>query len=125
MGLDMYFIMKRPDISGDVLMCCNGGFPIGFQSEGKQIGYLRKAYSVHEFMLEVLEVNHEDINCVELPLNDIHLKYIKEEIEYRFENDYFTDDWDEDDWRELANIFKIIEKYRKEPEVTFYYEVWY
>lgn len=125
MGLDMYFTVRKPDIKGDVLMCCNGGFPIGFQSEGKQIGYLRKAYSVHEFLLDILEVNHEDINCVDLELNEIHLKSIKEEIEFREDENYYDDDWDKDDWKQLQSIMRIVEKLRKEPNTKFYYTAWY
>lgn len=125
MGLDMYFTVRKPNTDGDVLMCMNGGFPIGFQSEGKQIGYLRKAYSVHEFLLDILEVNHEDINCVDLELKDIHLNAIKGELEFRFDENYFSDDWEEDDWRQLQAIMKIVEKLRKEPDTKFYYTAWY
>lgn len=125
MGLDMYFTVRKPNINGDVLMCMNGGFPIGFQSEGKQIGYIRKGYSIHDFLLDILNVCHEDINCVDLELNDIHLKAIKEEIEFREDECYYEDDWDEHHWKELKSIMKTIESLRKEPDVKFYYTAWY
>lgn len=125
MGLDMYFIMKRPDLSGDVLMCMNGAFPVGFQSEGKQIGYMRKAHSVNDFLVELLEVDYEDINCKDIELNDIHIKHIMEEIEYRFDNNYFIDDWDEDDWRDFKEIMLKIKELSKDPDAHFFYTIWY
>ena len=125
MGLDMYFTIRKPDINGDVLMCMNGAFPIGFQSEGKQIGYICKGYSIHEFLLDILNVCHEDINCVDLELNEIHLKAIKEEIEFRENENYYEDDWDEHHWKELKSIMKIIEALREMPDIKFYYTAWY
>ena len=125
MGLDMYFTVKRSNLSNDILMCVNGAIPLGIKGNGKQIGYLRKAYFIHEFMLDLLEVNHEDINCESIPLNDIHIKAIRDEIEFRFENEYFIDSWDEDDWKELKEIFDKVKQLQKEPDTEFFYLVWY
>lgn len=125
MGLDMYFTMRKPNTNGDVLMCCNGGFPIGFQSEGKQIGYLRKAYSINDFLIELLEVNFDDINCVDLELTKEHIEHIIKEIEFRFEENYFEDDWDEDDWKQFNEIIHNIIQLSKDPDIKFYYTVWY
>ena len=36
-------------------------------------------------LIELLEVDYGDINCKDLELNDIHIKHIMEEIEYRFD----------------------------------------
>lgn len=125
MGLDMYFTMRKPEVKGDVLMCCNGGFPIGFQCEGKQIGYLRKAYTINDFLIELLEVNFEDINCVDLELTKEHIEHIIKEIEFRFEENYFEDDWDEDDWKQFNEIIRNIITLSKDPDIKFYYTVWY
>ena len=125
MGLDMFFTIRVNDTDNDLLKCMNGGFPLAIRSKGKQIGYFRKAYSIHDYLMELLEVNHEDINCEPLQLDDIHLKAIRGEIEFRFDSDYFIDDWDKEDWEELKDLMDKIKELQKDPNVEFFYTAWY
>jgi hypothetical protein len=73
----------------------------------------------------LLEVNFDEINCVDLELTKEHIKHIIEEIEFRFEENYFEDDWDEDDWKQFSKIVCNIIELSKDPDIKFYYTAWY
>ena len=127
MGLDMFFVMKRPEIQeSSVLAACGGLIGVGIETEGVEVGYLRKAYSVNDYILELLNVDYEEANCKEYLLTDDIIKSIINEVEFREDENYYEDDWDEDDWKNLNKIMNNIKNNaEKNPGSQFYYIIWH
>ena len=129
MGLDQYLIMKRKNEKKEtVLGIMNGAFPIGIRSEGEQIGYFRKAYTVSDCVLEEIGIldSEEDHNCKDLKLTKENIEHIIADAQWHLDEDAYEDDWEKHDWEDAVKIFDNALKILKDnPDVEIYYKEWF
>lgn len=129
MGLDQYLIMKRKNEKKEsVLGIMNGAFPIGIRSEGEQIGYFRKAYTVSDCVLEEIGIldSEEDHNCKDLKLTKENIENIIADAQWHLDEEAYEDDWEKHDWEDAVKIFDNALKILKDnPDVEIYYKEWF
>lgn len=128
MGLDMYLLAKKGEVKQEnALLVMNGafGFPLGIKTEKEQIGYWRKAYSVNDFILETLDVYEEDVNCEELKMDLNHIEGIIDEANFRIDENYFSSDWEEEDWKDTLRIMEKAKDLITNQNAEIYYCIWY
>lgn len=129
MGLDQYLIMKRKNEKKEtVLGIMNGAFPMGIKSEGEQIGYFRKAYTVSDCILEELGIldSEEDHNCKDLKLTKENIENIITDAQWHLDEEAYQDEWEKHDWEDAVKIFDNALKILKDnPDVEIYYKEWF
>lgn len=129
MGLDQYLIMKRKNEKKEtVLGIMNGAFPMGIKSEGEQIGYFRKAYTVSDCVLEEIGIldSEEDHNCKDLKLTKENIEHIITDAQWHLDEEAYEDDWEKHDWEDAVKIFDNALKILKDnPDVEIYYKEWF
>lgn len=129
MGLDQYLIMKRKNEKKEtVLGIMNGAFPMGIKSEGEQIGYFRKAYTVSDCILEELGIldSEEDHNCKDLKLTKENIENIITDAQWHLDEEVYQDEWEKHDWEDAVKIFDNALKILKDnPDVEIYYKEWF
>lgn len=129
MGLDQYLIMKRKNEKKEtVLGIMNGAFPMGIKSEGEQIGYFRKAYTVSDCILEELGIldSEENHNCKDLKLTKENIENIITDAQWHLDEEAYQDEWEKHDWEDAVKIFDNALKILKDnPDVEIYYKEWF
>ena len=126
MGLDQYLLLKEPNKTyKSSLGIMNGYFPLALKSDKKQIGYWRKAYSVSDFILDLIGIE-EDHNCVDLPITKDQVKKIIKYAEWVLNTEYAQDDYEERDWQMTLEIFnEALAILEKNPEAELFYKEWF
>lgn len=127
MGLDMYLFKRsqRADASRGATGACGGLFPFAPSTKGKEeIGYWRKAYSVCEYILNLLDKNYDEVDCKDLRVKKAFCEQILNEAKERLKMDYLDED-DEYDWKKTVDIFtRALEAIDKE-QAQIYFHIWY
>lgn len=129
MGLDMYLFKKSKlaDTSKGATGACGGLFPIAPATYGKmeEIGYWRKAYSVCDYILMLLDTPYLDVNCKNLRVKKAYCEEILQKAKRKLEEEDFQDDWEKENWKDTITIFKrALEAIEKE-KAQIYFHIWY
>ena len=101
---------------------------MGIKSEGEQIGYFRKAYTVSDCILEELGIldSEEDHNCKDLKLTKENIENIITDAQWHLDEEAYQDDWEKQDWEDAVKIFDNALKILKDnPDVEIYYKEWF
>ena len=127
MGLDQYLRAKTNSIKHKSSRgACNGIFPLAPKDNGTtEIGYWRKAYSVSEYLREILEIDdYFNLEDKEITYDTVlsiisHAKIVlKEKI--------FEDEYEEYDWEDVIKYFtKAKDILENDSDAHIYYMEWF
>lgn len=124
MGLDMYLMAKRANQqSKGVRGACDGLFPWSPKTDKEEIGYWRKAYLVMDKITELLDINIDDINCVELELSEDNIIELLEWSKEKFPK--AESDWDKEDLEKSIEIFTKALGLIRDESAKIYFMCWY
>lgn len=141
MGLDMYLRYKNKFklIETQTKDCCGGLFGIGIVTDTEELGYWRKAWSVHKLIMDAIQSTRKKLitenNCVDFFCNDeVIEKVLKtaankyEDLSlYHIEKYKETDEyWEAQEWYDTVEAFKKAQALRQASKNNkIYYSVWY
>lgn len=127
MGLDQYLRAKTNTVKHTPSRgACGGLFPLAPADNGTtEIGYWRKAYSVSDYLRDVLDIDGE----FNLEDKDISYEQVIDILTYAqnvvSEKD-FEDEYEEADWLDVVEYFtKAKDILENDPDAQIFYLEWY
>lgn len=127
MGLDQYLRAKTNSVKQkSATGACGGLFPVAPADKGTtEIGYWRKAYSVSDYLRQILEIDDE-FNLQDKEISYEQIIDIINHAKNVIQEKLFEDEYEKSDWQDVVTAFtkakRILEK---DAAAQIFYMEWY
>ena len=127
MGLDQYLRARTTTLASKQSRgACDGLFPIAPKDNGTtEIGYWRKAYTVSDYLREILDI-HDDFNLEDKEIDRDHVLQVLSHAETVLKEKAYEDEFEQYDWETTVKAFRKAKKILdSDPDAQIFYMEWY